>query len=114
MQVTIPEKNLLGAKIGDKVVIEHRFASPRIATITGVTGGGNYKIGGSIFYPNGKMRGDYDFYHTHAHIASNEEIKRIGESIFTDKVMQKMRLIKTLKYSQAVKIAEILGLSIDE
>lgn len=105
------EKNLVGAKIGDKVVLTYSLGvavNESIGTITGITKGGNFKIGSYIFYPNGNMRGDGLWSRTYAYIATSEDIKRIKEKVIIKKVLEKMKSTNRLTYSQAVKIAEIL------
>lgn len=109
-------KNLVGAKIGDKVVVVTSFGvqvTEEIRTITGVTKGGNFNIGKQIYYPSGRIRGDYGFLSPWAYIATSEDIKRIKEKTIIRKVIEQIRAIRTLKYSQAVKIAEILEIKIE-
>lgn len=111
----LDEKNLVGAKIGDKVVVATSVGgsvNETIRIITGVTKGGNFKIGEQIYYPSGRIRGDYGWSSPWAYIATSEDIERIKEKNIVKKVIEQMRSIKALKYSQAVKIAEILEIKI--
>lgn len=106
------DRNLIGGKVGDKVIVEqYQYGSyfRKVDTIKEITKTGNFKIGNSIYYPDGRLRGDSGYSRWTAYLASEEDIEVLRKNAIVKKVIDRLRGVQSLTYEQSLEIAKILG-----
>ena len=108
-------KELKDVQIGDMVFV-HNGLSTYIKPVQKITPSGLIKVNGTLFNPDGRMRGGSMYCHTYIEVATPEKIKEFKEQIYIDKVITKLKdlltfgnLFAKITFEQAEEINRIFN-----
>lgn len=101
-------QGLKGAKVGDMVIVSFHYHGESIDKISAITKAGNYKIGSSVFTPQGRERAT-GWYVKYARVATTEEIKQLRDKWEYENLKKKIEaVVSDLDMFKLKQIANIL------